>query len=237
MVLELISGAGKSSKLVLPSFDAHFSCISRSVHNTRIERLWYDVTHGFGLKWKEFFLDLEVHHGLEVHNDSHIWLLHFLFLSAVNQDAQEWAAAWNSHHLTIRGERSRSPRDIFFFSMIQDGPRGIITQDGVPQPADEVDDLASYGIDWEVADDAVLMQHLLENNPQDWDDDNPFSLGPTKLSEVVCDPPNCPFSEEQVEYLGQELSGRVDIDSRNMQVRRLVWVDALALCTQLYNPI
>ncbi|KAJ7488564.1 hypothetical protein B0H11DRAFT_2406659, partial [Mycena galericulata] len=36
----------------------------RSVHNTRIERLWYDVTHGFGKKWKVFFLDLETNHGL-----------------------------------------------------------------------------------------------------------------------------------------------------------------------------
>ncbi|KAJ7073444.1 hypothetical protein B0H15DRAFT_740062, partial [Mycena belliarum] len=36
----------------------------RIVHNTRIERMWYDVTHGFGHKWKKFFTDLEVQHGL-----------------------------------------------------------------------------------------------------------------------------------------------------------------------------
>ncbi|KAJ7752190.1 hypothetical protein DFH07DRAFT_745091, partial [Mycena maculata] len=40
-----------------------FQC-HRSVHNTRIERLWYDVTHGFGKKWKVFFLDLETNHRL-----------------------------------------------------------------------------------------------------------------------------------------------------------------------------
>ncbi|KAJ7302577.1 hypothetical protein DFH08DRAFT_722877, partial [Mycena albidolilacea] len=40
------------------------SVFLRSVHNTRIERLWYDVTHGFGKKWKVFFLDLETNHGL-----------------------------------------------------------------------------------------------------------------------------------------------------------------------------
>ncbi|KAJ7501271.1 hypothetical protein B0H11DRAFT_1713617, partial [Mycena galericulata] len=38
---------------------------SKSVHNTRIERLWYYVTHGFGKKWKVFFLDLETNHGLD----------------------------------------------------------------------------------------------------------------------------------------------------------------------------
>ncbi|KAJ6573654.1 hypothetical protein B0H10DRAFT_1767267, partial [Mycena sp. CBHHK59/15] len=93
----------------------------RSVHNTRIERLWYDVTHGFGHKWKIFFTDLEVHHGLNPRLPAHIWLLHDLFLHHINADAQEWAEAWNSHLLQICGERSRSPRDMFLFSMLQDG--------------------------------------------------------------------------------------------------------------------
>ncbi|GBE86435.1 predicted protein [Sparassis crispa] len=101
------------------------SYIWGSVHNTRIERLWYDVTHGFGQKWKNFFLDLEVNHGFNRRLAAHIWLLHYLFLDAINDDAQEWAHAWNSHRLQIRGERSRSPRDIFLFSMVQDGPRGL----------------------------------------------------------------------------------------------------------------
>ena len=206
----------------------------RSVHNTRIERLWYDVTQGFGLKWKEFFLDLEVHHGLVPQLPSHIWLLHFLFLHSVDEDAQEWAAAWNSHHLNIHGERSRSPRDIFLFSMLQDGPRGI--QQLLATPEEEVADPASYGIDWEVADNPVLMQHLLHHNPQDWDDDSPFHVGPTTLSEVKCEPPNCPLSDEEVEHLRRELgaNGQVDLRSRSMLHRRLVWIEALAVCHELF---
>ncbi|KAJ7796811.1 hypothetical protein B0H14DRAFT_2390310, partial [Mycena olivaceomarginata] len=78
-----------------------------SVNNTRIERLWYDVTHGFGFKWKKFFFDLEVNHGLNPSIAAHIWLLHHLFLHCIDQDAQEWAEAWNSHNLQIRGERTR----------------------------------------------------------------------------------------------------------------------------------
>jgi hypothetical protein len=76
----------------------------RSVHNTRIERLWYDVTHAFGQKWKNLFIELETHHDLDPRNPAHIWLLHHLFLPHINTDAQEWADAWNSHHLQIRGE-------------------------------------------------------------------------------------------------------------------------------------
>lgn len=45
---------------------------SRSVHNTRIERLWFDVTNGFGYKWKDFFLDLELQCGLNPTFPAHI---------------------------------------------------------------------------------------------------------------------------------------------------------------------
>lgn len=95
--------------------------IARSIHNTRIERLWYDVTSGFGHKWKTFFLGLEQNDGLDPSRPAHIWLLQFLFLAAIHQDAQQWAAAWNSHKMQIRGERSRSPIDMFLIGMLQQG--------------------------------------------------------------------------------------------------------------------
>lgn len=208
----------------------------RSVHNTRIERLWYDVTHGFGQKWKNFFIDLEVHHGLDPRTPAHIWLLHHLFLTHINTDAQEWADAWNSHHLQIRGERDRSPRDIFLFSMVQDGPRGI--QQFLTPPDDEqINDFPTYGIDWDVTDDMTLMNHLLQENPQDWADTNPFAVGPNsgELSHVECEPPGSPFSIEQIAHFDNLLhrSG-VDLLSRNMGVRRLVWKEGLRICRNLY---
>ncbi|KAJ7790254.1 hypothetical protein B0H14DRAFT_2396589 [Mycena olivaceomarginata] len=137
----------------------------RSVHNTHIERLWYDVTHGFGHRWKQFFMDLKVHHGLNLLVPAHIWLLHHLFLDAVNQDAQEWAAAWNCHVLQIRSEHACSPRDMYLFSMLQDGPRGLEYR---AEPVDEVvEDPSTYGIDWTVADNPALMAHLLgQGQPQ-----------------------------------------------------------------------
>jgi hypothetical protein len=203
------------------------------VHNTRIERLWYDVTHAFGQKWKNFFLDLETHYSLNPQSPEHIWLLHHLFLEAVNQDAQEWASAWNSHHLQIRGERERSPRDMFVFSMLQDGPRGV--QHLLTPPDERVDDLASYGIDWDVVDDQRLMNHFLRENPQDWEDQNPFSFGPANQSHVPCEPPDCPLSADQVIWLDDHLAGMVDLNARNMQMRRLVWEKALMLCVSLHQ--
>ncbi|KAK7050085.1 hypothetical protein R3P38DRAFT_2504292 [Favolaschia claudopus] len=191
----------------------------RSVHNTRIERLWYNVTHGFGKKWKQFFLDLEANHGLNPTRPGHIWLLHHLFLSAINRDAQEWAEAWNSHQLTVRGQRERSPRDLFLFGMLREGPRGISSFLAAPQE-EEIEDLNDYGVDWEVNNEPELVAHLLENNPHERveGETDPFasSTTPANLSEVLCEPPNCPFTPAQLQVLDSRLSAQVDLFSRNM---------------------
>ncbi|KZP22306.1 hypothetical protein FIBSPDRAFT_910514 [Athelia psychrophila] len=205
----------------------------RSVHNTRIERLWYDVTHGFGQKWKNFFHDLETHHSLNPQVPQHIWLLHHLFLAAVDNDAQDWMHAWNPHKLQIKDERSRSPRDIFLFSLIQDGPRGL---QGMLAPVDDATlDLPSYGIDWQVANDPRFVNHLLRENPQEITPQNPFQTVPSHQAHVPCTPPNCPFTHEQVQWLDNMLEDSVDMAARGMHMRRLVWVKALDLCNQLYD--
>ena len=207
---------------------------SRSVHNSRIERIWYDVTEGFGGKWKDFFIDLEANHGLDVDNAAHIWLLHHLFLNAINHDATSWAETWNNHKLQIRGEPQQTPQEMFFFSMLEDGPRGIIREQSRDQAGDleeENEDLATFGIDWEEMDDEQLMGHHHEHNPPQLD--NPFTTSPSTLSEVICTPPGCPFSTESVHQLNLHLSQVVDLTSHSMLVRRVAWVEALRICTHL----
>ncbi|KAI0059710.1 hypothetical protein BV25DRAFT_1808600 [Artomyces pyxidatus] len=209
----------------------------RSVHNTRIERLWYDVTSGYGQKWKNFFLDLEHNHGLDPSRSAHIWLLHHLFLAAINQDAIDWADTWNSHKLHAQGQHDRSPRDMFIFGMLENGPRGLSTILPSEPPAESIDDLANYGVDWEAMQDPALMAHHMEHNAQEWEESNLFSPAsmPAHVAEVICDPPNCPFSEQEVQYLDRQLSLHVDTSSRSMEVRRLVWAQALVLCRLLHD--
>ncbi|KAH9934372.1 uncharacterized protein B0H18DRAFT_1082878 [Fomitopsis serialis] len=223
----------------------------RSVHNTRVERLWYDFTRGVGQKWKNFFLELEHSAGLQPSRSAHIWLLHHIFLLQINLDVQDWAASWNSHPLHERhvSDRARSPRDRFIFGMVENGARGIGTASGdvhiQRMPAEDAainsDDLQSYGVDWEALEDPMLMAHHLDNNPDEWESSNPFSAGshrPSELSVVDCDAPNCPFSEVEIASLDAELALRVDSTSREMSVRRLLWVEALRICQRLYadNP-
>lgn len=206
--------------------------LSRSVHNTRIERLWYDVTHGFGQKWKNFFLELEAHCGLNPRNAVHIWLLHHLFLVSINVDAQQWAAAWNNHTLQIRGERNASPRDLFMFSMLRDGARGV---NGILPEEVNVGDPALYGIDWQVADEPRFLNHLLQHNPDENHEGNPFANRPPTMADVPCEPPNCPFTPDQVRELDARLVLRVDLQSRDMNIRRLVWISALEICHVLWT--
>lgn len=215
-----------------------FSLSSRSVHNTRIERLWYDVTHGFGQKWKDFFIDLEAEHGLDRHNLAHIWLLHHLFLPSINADAQEFVHSWNNHVMHIRNQRNRSPRDMYMFSLLQDGPRGLHHL----QPRDDPlppEDIATYGIDWADADNPRYMNHLREHNPDDVGPDNVFTSAPVTLSHIAVETPHCPLTAIQIAGLDDALARRVDLSSRSMEIRRLVWVEALRLCryfnTQMYS--
>lgn len=210
----------------------------RSVHNTRIERLWYDITNGFGRKWKVFFHDLEVHHGLDPSRASHIWLIHHLYLECIDEDAQEWAEAWNAHKMEIPGRGSQSPREMYMFRMVQQGPRGI--HQLLTEPIDEeVEDLDSYGIDWDVHDDPSMTEHLLQSHtsPVETDESNPFgnSSTPHQLSEVRCESPACPLSTDQLTTLNTLLASRVDLWSRNMTIRRILWNEALAICAGFYS--
>lgn len=55
-------------------------------------------------------MDLEANHGLDPTQPAHVWLLHHLFLNAINQDANDWAETWNLHKLQIKKQRSPQPK-------------------------------------------------------------------------------------------------------------------------------
>lgn len=211
------------------------------MHNTRIERIWVDVTSGFGKKWHEFFDDLEANYGLDVENLQLLWLLHHLFLHLINEDALRWAEAWNCHKLQMRGEPDKSPQEMFFFSMLEDGPRGF--EDSLQGGDDEdVGDPAALGIDWEAIADPELMEHHRLHNPQETHEDteltadiNPFHSTPIRLSEVLCESPNCPFDEAQLARFDAELRRNVDVNSSSMLVRLQIWLHAIRIASDIHD--
>lgn len=214
------------------------------MHNIRIERLWCDVTRGFGRKWYNFFFELEFACGLEPDLDAHIWLLHHLFLPAINQDAQDWARTWNEHKIRFNDERTRSPRDMFFFGMVQNGPRGILAfmddEDDGPVLDDEdedIEDLTMYGVDWDdINDDAIIAHHNEFNeteDPEEGEDEVFFNHGPRELSHVEIEEPLCPFTEEEVAYIDEQLTQYPASQSRSMTSRRTVWIYALGISREI----
>ncbi|KZP03427.1 hypothetical protein FIBSPDRAFT_757398, partial [Athelia psychrophila] len=167
--------------------------------------LWYDVTNGYGHKWKRIFHDLEIHHGLDPSCPPHIWLLHCLFLRHIDRDAQEWMETWNHHKLRLPGGSQQSLHQMFTFSMVTHRPRGVQHMVRAAPIDEEVDDPDSYVVDWEVHDDDENTPH----DAHDAADTHPFatSATPYQLSDVPCLPPNCPLTPAQVLLLDGELTG------------------------------
>ncbi|KAK7037429.1 hypothetical protein VNI00_011180 [Paramarasmius palmivorus] len=197
----------------------------RSVHNIRIERLWRDVTAGFGMKWYNFFFDLELRHGLVPDIDGHIWLLHHLFLPSIDQDAAEWAGAWNSHRIRLEESRDSSPNELFIFGALQDGlrdPTGAV---------DVVDDIASYGVDWADLSDSSLLRHHNQHNQHELEPLEPHhSHQPPHLNLVEVPEFEAPFdNEEQATMFFEGLEAIPEYYSRNMNDREQLWTQALRL--------
>ena len=206
--------------------------------------MWRDVTRGFGKKWKEFFQQLEAEGDLRPDWNSHIWLLHHLFLHCINEDALEWAEAWNRHGLRQATERERSPRDMFFFGQLQNGWRDMSDQVQTP-PDEDIDNIAHYGIDWEELEDRDILRHhntyndgstLLEALPAEREPQALPSLAsrrPQHLSLIEVPDADCPLTTAEVEMLHEHLVQLPELHSRGMRDRRTLWVQALAFVRQV----
>ncbi|KAK7466152.1 hypothetical protein VKT23_004877 [Stygiomarasmius scandens] len=182
----------------------------QSIHNTRIERLWFDVTAQVSSKWKDRFIDLELNHGMNINNPDHIWLLQFLFLSDINEDLRGFAEGWNQHPLRSRGRRQprQSPLSMFFFDMFVHGVRGTEVD------LDEAE-IEAFGIDWDSYNEENLLQSHDNNHPDlgsqaDWQADYDYSSSQRpredRLNYVIVDPPREVLTEQQKDFVQQKVA-------------------------------
>ena len=193
------------------------------MHNTRSERLWVDLVNDLADKWRTFFQDLETHHGFNAEDGDHTWLLHRLFLEELNCELDIWTKGWNNHKMQLRGERNKSPMEMFLIGMVERDTPGIrewIEQQEEAPPND--------GATWEDLGDAAA-ENLVENgrNQVPFDIDN----RPDVLNEVECEPPGCPLSADEKERLDATVAQEFGINQyRSMPERMLIWNRALELC-------
>ncbi|KAK7105858.1 uncharacterized protein [Littorina saxatilis] len=93
-----------------------------SVHNQRIERSWVDL-------WKDvinvyyclfYSMGKTVEEGgmgiFDIHNETHMWALHYIFLPRINRSLDEFTEQRNNQGL--RTERGKSPKRIFMLGML-----------------------------------------------------------------------------------------------------------------------
>eukprot|EP00118_Oscarella_pearsei_P017379 m.171674 g.171674 ORF g.171674 m.171674 type:complete len:202 (+) comp39068_c0_seq1:915-1520(+) len=121
--------------------------MGRSVHNQRIERLWYDVRAGVLSFFRGIFFHLEDENFLDPSDELDLYALHYVCLPRINRHLDEWRNAWARH--TISGV-GRSPMQLWI-----EGLLAVSRSDF--RPAVELFDESressqswdSYGIDWE----------------------------------------------------------------------------------------
>lgn len=97
----------------------------RSTHNQRIERLWVDLWRGVSNVYYDLLNFLESEGIVDVDNEMHIWVLHYVYIPRINKDLANFTNQWNNHGL--RTEQHRSPLQIFV--------QGCLAQHRLPSTA------------------------------------------------------------------------------------------------------
>ncbi|KAJ7076046.1 hypothetical protein B0H15DRAFT_791105 [Mycena belliarum] len=201
-----------------------------SIHNVRIERLWVDVTAQVGATWSQHFTMLELHHGLDINNVNHIWLLHHLFLPTINDQLTFFAQSWNEHRINIRDGPNRSPIDMFHFDMLVHGARGHSLAADLPE-----EELEVYGVDWEGLHDDALLQSQRENNSAEAGWTSWIGAGPPEhLNEVPVESPEGPFHPDDIAALETVVGPWRGLAADSDVVQ--MWNHALAFCRILNGP-
>jgi hypothetical protein len=120
-----------------------------------------DITAEVGAQSHEQFTLLEVQRSLDINNTHHIWLLHYLFLGALNTKLMFFAQAWNQHQLQIQDGPNQLPMDMFVFDTIVHGVCGTNIEEHISQ-----EELEVYGVDWEGLQYNSVLQSQEGNNKQ-----------------------------------------------------------------------
>ena len=89
----------------------------RSVHNSRIERLWRDVFQGCTILYYNLFHYMENEALLDPDNSVHLFCLHYVYLPRINASITAFVEAWNRH--PMQSERGLSPWQLWISGMAE----------------------------------------------------------------------------------------------------------------------
>ena len=158
----------------------------RSVHNSRIERLWRDVFEGCTSMFYNLFCFMEETGSLDIDNTIHMFSLHYVFLPRIQHSLHAFQTGWNNHPMS--SERGLSPEQQWVQGLAL--PWDCFTYiDSKPLYCSEFEfvlevDEAMYGIDWNA----------------------PFSSDDETVDSVTVPVSECPLSPDEMTQL------RVEVD-------------------------
>ena len=128
------------------------------VHNQHIERLWLDVKRLVVCRFKSIFYSMEENDLLDPLNDLHLYVLHLVFLSSINNALRELLEDSNNHPLS--SEHNFSPYQLWRLVLYS-------CQISNPEEFNELskNDWESFGIDYEgplpsEEDDDVIVPEI-----------------------------------------------------------------------------
>ena len=160
----------------------------RSVHNTRIERLWRDVYTAVSSTYVAVFEEMEQQGILSADNESDLFCLHYIFLPRINASLKDFQSAWNCHPLST--EHNRSPMQLY--------TSGAIGNDMF----DENLQLEMYGVD-------PQTPNAVGDSAADDDDDE---------ATVTITYTTIPLSETGLEYLRSNINPLQNCSDRGQQL-------------------
>ncbi len=85
-----------------------------STHNQRVERMWRDIHRVVVRQFKNLFEYMESVGYLNPLNDLHLFALHYIFTSRINQALDEFTNQHNNH--CLRTEHNLTPCQLFSIS-------------------------------------------------------------------------------------------------------------------------
>lgn len=110
----------------------------RSVHNSRIERLWREVNRLVTSHYSAIFRHMEHHGILDATSELDLFILHYVFQPRIAMSLEEFTVQWNYHGIRTVGHNS--PLALWSYGMVSLSASG-----------DLVADLQSFGVDYEVS--------------------------------------------------------------------------------------
>jgi hypothetical protein len=91
---------------------------------------------------------------------------------------------------------------------------------------ENVADIQNYGVDLQGMEDAALIDHLREREPNAFADH-----APGHFNEVACEPPDCPLTPALIGELDATLAREFNPTTPNMEIKKMRWDRALVLCS------